>query len=441
MPTFSIWKYEITRRIVQGLHVQIWKGIMLQEKICRMKLCSELCSKLLSKLCSELPSTFPPPTLPAAYNPLPNLPPISLDETHNAIGIAQQTARAKKLQARILWIDATANMNAVNSTANISALVQQIRKAGFNTVVLDVKPIVGYTLYPSKYAPKLTTWKDRSIPADFDPLPDMVTKCHQAGLQLIVNMNVFSEGHRGDNNTVRKQGPGYDHPEWQTVLYTTETRLRPNTPGSASFPISQRVDPSQRSADEIVVYTEFPTQPLKSNGFAVAVSENGKVIAQIEGTALSLLGSVPWHGGLLLGEGEGANYLRSHAAVGTVLTLDVAPVYVPMSQKQEQVPLMVNPHRADVQQRMRDMLTEVVTKYEIDGVIFDDRFRYAGINADFSEDTRRQFETYMAPVLMGKAMHWPDYESPRDARPLLRRLAGLARADAAQLARHCRHHC
>src|SRR5437762_12373 len=95
---------------------------------------------------APMPIDVPPPKLVAPYLPFPNLPFVQLDETNNGVGIAQQTARAKKLQARILWIDATANMNRLNSSEKISALIERIRKAGFNTIVLDVKPIVGFTL-------------------------------------------------------------------------------------------------------------------------------------------------------------------------------------------------------------------------------------------------------------------------------------------------------
>lgn len=353
---------------------------------------------------------LPPSTLPAAYNPLPNLPSVALDEANNNVGIAQQTTRARHLQGRVLWIDGTANMNAINTPDKITLLVQQIKKAGFNTVVLDVKPIVGFTLYPSKYAPKLTTWKDRTIPADFDPLPDVVTKCHQNSLQLIVNMNVWSEGHRGDNNTVKKQGPGYEHPEWQTVLYTIEGRLHSTSGGNVgtTAAVAQKVNPGEVGENEICIYTDVKALPSHGDGFAIAVSETGKVIAQVEGNALSLLGSAPWKGSYLVGRGTGAMFLRQNAPVGSTLTLDTVPVFVPMSQMQEQVPLMVNPHRADTQKRMLDMITEVCSRYEIDGVIFDDRFRYAGINADFSEDTHKQFEAYLAPVLGGKALRWPD---------------------------------
>jgi len=358
------------------------------------------------------PLALPPPVPPPPYNPLPNLPPIALDEANNGIGIAQQMARAKKLQARILWIDATANMNAINTNTKIDALVEQIRKTGFNTVVLDVKPIVGFTIYPSKYASKLISWKDGAIPADFDPLPEMLLKCHQGGLQLVVSLNVFSEGHRGDSNTVKRLGPGYDHPEWQTDLYIAATRVRPNVQGSTAFAISQRVNQLAASENEIAVYTELPSRPWNidplSGMVAVVVNDGGQVIGQLDAAGLSLVNNVPPHGAVLLGEGAAADYLRRTATVGTILTLDTSATYVPAGQMQDQVPLMVDPNRQDVQQRMRDMLTEICTKYEIDGVIFDDRFRYAGINADFSEDSRKQFEVYVAPLLAGKPLRWPD---------------------------------
>src|SRR5713101_2182200 len=119
----------------------------------------------------------PPPTPVPPYLPFPHLPSLALDEANNQVGIAQQTARAQKLQARILWIDATANLNRINSADKIAALVEKIKKTGFNTIVLDVKPIVGLTLYSSKLAPKLAAWLDnRTLPIDFDPVAEFVNR-------------------------------------------------------------------------------------------------------------------------------------------------------------------------------------------------------------------------------------------------------------------------
>src|SRR5689334_19686709 len=57
------------------------------------------------------PIDVPPPAPPPPYIPFPQFSPLPLDEANDRVGIAQQTARDKKLQARILWIDATANLN------------------------------------------------------------------------------------------------------------------------------------------------------------------------------------------------------------------------------------------------------------------------------------------------------------------------------------------
>jgi hypothetical protein len=64
---------------------------------------------------------------------------------------------------------------------------------------------------------------------------------------------------------------------------------------------------------------------------------------------------------------------------------------------------MSNPNSPAVRQRALDMVAELVRGYAVDGVIFDDRLRYAGVNADFSDDSRKQFETYV-----GRSVRWPD---------------------------------
>ena len=118
---------------------------------------------------------------------------------------------------------------------------------------MDVKPIVGYTLYPSKYAPKLTTWLGgRTMPADFDPLAvDGRSRPTRTGLQIVASMNVFSEGHRDV-----KYGPGYTHPEWQTTLYEPALSVMSNAPGAAPYGLSDRANLPPRTPDLLSVYTD-----------------------------------------------------------------------------------------------------------------------------------------------------------------------------------------
>ena len=347
------------------------------------------------------PLAVTPPVAPAPYVPFKSLPPIALDDANDGVGIAQQTARAKGLQARILWIDGTANLNRVNTAEKIAALTAQIKTAGFNTIVFDVKPIVGLTLYPSQYAPKLTSWVGgRTLPADFDPLAEMVKDAHASGLQIVAGMNVFSEGHRDF-----KLGPGYQHPEWQTTLYEPSLSIMSNVTGAIPFPLSDRANQPPRSPGSLAVDTDLTGNAAQPGTVVDVLDADLHVLAQIDGGALPLVSaSIPPGGSALIGGFAAGDYLRRFAPVGAQLSMLTNSTFVPISARPEQqVPLMTNPNSPEVQARILTMVSEVVRGYAVDGVIFDDRLRYAGINADFSPVTHAAFEKFL-----GHPVRWPD---------------------------------
>ena len=362
-----------------------------------------------------LPSqiTVPPPVAKPPYLAFPTLPALSLDENNDGIGIAQQLTRSRGLQGRLLWIDATANLSKVNSKEKIAALVAKIKSVGFNTIVFEIKPIIGYTLYPSRYAPKMTEWVrpwgTQTLPLKFDPLREMVAQAHAQGLGLIVSMNAFAEGHREF-----KRGPGYDHPDWQTVYYEVQTRVRRDVTGVPAYPVTDRPNQGPRTPDDLALYTDLSRVPNTADSIVCLLDGNGTVIAQMTGQSVkSLDPTLPKDGAVLVGTTVPAvSYLRTNALPGYKLVLDTSPTYVPISQRPDkQVPLMTNPNNPEVRQRLLDMLTEVSTNYPIDGVIFDDRLRYAALNADFSDSTRRQFEQYLQmsqQLPYGKSLTWPD---------------------------------
>ena len=350
-------------------------------------------------LAPPLTVTVPPP--PAAYTPLPGVPAVPLDQGNDAVGLAQQMTRAKGLQARVIWVDATANLNSTNSAPKIAAMVAQIKKAGFNTIVMDVKPIVGETLYPSKYAPKMTTWLNgKTLPLEFDPLAAMVASAHASGLQIVASMNVFSEGHRDV-----KRGPGYLHPEWQSTLYEPALSVMSNTPGAAPVPLSDRAGIA-RLPEQMVIIPDGGTLKAAPGSVVSLLSSDNRVLAQVDGAALAAVSAqIPSGGGALIGGGAAGQWLRSFAGVGAQISLISRPDFVLTSARPEQqVPLMMNPNNPEVQARILSMIAEVVRGYGVDGVIFDDRMRYAGANADFSPITRTQFEAFLGrPV--GR---WPE---------------------------------
>ncbi|PHO08524.1 hypothetical protein BFT35_01090 [Thermoanaerobacterium thermosaccharolyticum] len=64
--------------------------------------------------------------------------------------------------------------------------------------------------------------------------------------------------------------------------------------------------------------------------------------------------------------------------------------------------IFVNPVREDVQQYETNVIKEIATNYNIDGIVLD-RVRFVGLAADFSEYTKDKFEEFIGK----KVYNWP----------------------------------
>ncbi len=327
--------------------------------------------------------------------PLPTIPAVVMDAYGNGFGVAQQVARHRNAQARILWIDATANIERYDSDEKIAALAQQIKAAGFNTVVFDIKPISGQVVYPSKLAPKLTEWRGKTMALEYDPLAAMVREIKGVGLTLFVSMNAFSEGHR-----MFLVGPGYGRLDQQTVIYEPTPIIR--SPYSKdAFPLS--ITPNAADPAAVSVFTTPDRLPADSpNAAAVIVdTKQSRVLSRLVRTTPTPL---PRNAVVLYGTDAGAEFLRLHAVPGLRIEFATQASFLPISERPlYQIPLMMNPNHPEVQRYALDIVREVVTNYAVDGLIYDDRLRYGGINADFSEITRSLFEKRV-----GRPLRWPE---------------------------------
>lgn len=349
----------------------------------------------------DIPPPPPPPALPVPA-PAPGQQPLNLDLLDDRVGIAQQTAAAHGLQARVLWIDATANIASINSEDKIDALAQQAKDAGFNTIVLDVKPIIGYTLYPSHFAPKLTDWKGAQLPATFDPLAAMITAGHAQGLKIIANMSTFGEGHK-----LIGSGPAYSpNADWQTVMYEATRTVTVPIIGAGPIPIADTPNQLPTDQSQLAFYSD-PTLLKRNlpNATVEVVDFLGRVVGQFDGRMIADVHiSTPPQGAVLVGVGHAGDLLRTQTRIGDILVYNSVPKYIPIAQAQEQkVTLFVNPNNPDVQQHELNIVQEIASSYDIDGIIFDDRLRFAAINADFSDLSKSQFEAYV-----GHKLTWPD---------------------------------
>ncbi len=330
-------------------------------------------------------------------SPNPTIPGVMLDILGDGYGVAQDTAKQKFLQARILWIDGTANLDKMGSDAQCAALARQIAMTGFNTIVLDVKPIAGYVLFPSKIAPKMNEWKGKMIPPEFDPVKVMLREARANHLQIYTSMNCFSEGHRDF-----KVGPGYGNPAWQTMLYEPKYSVISILGGS--FPVATIPGKMPTDGNTIGTYADKTNLPPPQDSFyCVTLNRQGIVIEALSGVGLRTV-NIPNQGSLLIGSGDAANFLRAQCPVGAKMRFDSLPEFVPIADRpDEQIPLIVNPNNPDVQDYELSLVKELLTNYDVDGVIYDDRLRYGGLNADFSPVSEAAFERYL-----GRRISWPD---------------------------------
>lgn len=343
----------------------------------------------------DVPLPIPIEPLPSRFQlaaPLPGLPAVMLDAYHDGIGLAQQTARNRRLQARIMWIDGTANLERLGSELQVRAWVRRLQEIGFNTLVFDVKPIVGYTLYPSKLTEKLVEWRGQRLPIEFDPLRIMADECRRVGMPLFASINAFSEGHR-----LTGTGPGYQTPELQTVQYVPQPVAQLGSSPSRRVPLVDTVNPTQLGPGEGGVFTDVRRLVDFRRHWKVSLAADGTVI----GWSREAPPQSPPNGSVLV--------LPPDFSGGPVarVAIQSEAKFLPISQHHTQFPLMMNPNRPEVRERVKAFVREILEHYDVAGIIFDDRFRHANWLADFSEDTRRAFETYLGKRSAG-GLVWPD---------------------------------
>lgn len=353
---------------------------------------------------------FPVPFLPEqdvvprfiSVAPLPNAPEIVIDRITTGGGIANDVARTANRQGRMLWIDATANIDRYNSEFKIAYLVRKAASSGFNTLVLDIKPISGQVIYRSSLAPRLLEWRGKKLDPEFDVLRALLRHAKPAGLSVLVSLNAFSEGHR-----LVKVGPGYDLPDQQTVIYDPKPMVTAGVgPGVPLSLVRDKVAP-----DSVSIFTGPEKVPATPGLTTVVLNSKLQVVADSP-TAPLAKGNI-----IAVGAGRGATFLAENALPGESLSFSTAANFVRMADwSGTQIPLMMNPNHPTARKFALDVLSEVVNRYPIDGVLYDDRLRYAGMNADFSEITRRAFQSYI-----GEEVRWPDDAFRYTISPDLRR--------------------
>jgi len=368
-------------------------------------------------------------------------------EAQSSPQIARSVSAALGAQGRLMWVDGTANLvrnvtrdgksvtiDYTTTREGVQDVVRHCKAAHVNTLVIDVKPLSGQTLYASKVAPRMREWKGHKVP-DFDVLAAFVEEGHKAGMQVDASINVLSEGHK-----YFSVGPAYEHPEWQSIVYTvdrglispqTGQRMSVRVPGEPSDPAAPAL-----LADESSILGSDPTSGMV--GLESVDSKGGTVNgSSVPGKQLNivldgdnrcvglvdsaLLGDDPLiapEGGHLVPatRDQDIAWCAANAQPGAVLNFDLRTSRTPVAQApSEKVACFVNALNPDARRHELDIVRELATNYDIDGLVLD-RCRFGNLYNDFSDRSREAFAQFLRQKHAPRGIHqWPQdiFEFPK----------------------------
>lgn len=127
---------------------------------------------------------------------------------------------AQHARKHILWFDATANFQRFSVKDSIIYYLDKSKDAGITDVVVDLKPISGEVLYPSRIAPVMNEWAGVKKDGSFDMMTVFIQEAHQRGMKVHASTNVFVAGHNHMDRGVVYSDPA--KAKWQTLSYLPE---------------------------------------------------------------------------------------------------------------------------------------------------------------------------------------------------------------------------
>jgi uncharacterized lipoprotein YddW (UPF0748 family) len=302
------------------------------------------------------------------------------------------------MQGRVMWIDATANIDRVCTIEGVRDVVAHCKKANISTLVVDVKPVSGQVVYASKIAEHMREWRGKQYP-DFDVLRAFLDEGHKAGLEVCASLNIFAEGHK-----YFSVGLAYKKRDWQSNAYVVERSL---IAGNGSKLLVRAEGEPEDAARPLVYTDDFFQPPTDTAGKQIAVVfDEDKKVAGVIDTALLDQEPLraPEDGQMLVLENGAMDWATQHLRAGDQTRFTALGKRVPVTESpSEKVAAFVSPLHPEVRAYQIAILKEVAQNYEVDAIIFD-RMRYANVYNDYSDYSRRAFERWL-----GKSIsRWPE---------------------------------
>lgn len=112
----------------------------------------------------------------------------------------------------VLWIDAEANFSRFRAKPDIKHYLDIAQDAGFNTIVVDVKPVQGDVLYESSFLPECRKLGYGTIEnRGYDYLQFFIDEARRREMKIIVSTTIMTMGMPSASGGT---GPGYTDPYW-----------------------------------------------------------------------------------------------------------------------------------------------------------------------------------------------------------------------------------
>ncbi len=117
-----------------------------------------------------------------------------------------------------MWVDCEANYARMSTPDSIRYYVNRLHQEGFTDLVIDVKSIMGETLYKSDIAPYMGEWEGVTRPEEYDMLGHFIEEGHKLGMGVYGSLNIFCGGHNDFDRGIIYG----DKAHWQSQVLTPE---------------------------------------------------------------------------------------------------------------------------------------------------------------------------------------------------------------------------
>ena len=154
-----------------------------------------------------------------------------------------------------MWFDCEANYARLSNPDSIRYYAEKLRDLGFTDLVVDVKSIMGETLYKSDIAPYMGEWKGVTRPETYDMLAHFIRIGHELGLRVHGSLNVFAGGHNFFDRGIIYG----EHADWQSQVYT-EGRIVPISSIKSNYNGMLNPANPEVQAYELAILREFATK-------------------------------------------------------------------------------------------------------------------------------------------------------------------------------------